>query len=214
MTLDPRDLEPELILAIARGAVGECFGGTPMQISARPWLDVPAATFVSIHHHARRDVGHMRPHDRGRSEQLHGCIGSVEPRRRLVDDLRHNAVLAAFHDSRTRALRSDEFDLVRFSVSILGPHRPLLFRDEAHARAQLRPRVDGVILAWHGHRGLFLPKVWESLPEPAAFLDNLKRKAGLSVDFWAPDIELERFEVLEFDEPYERAAKIAQGWHH
>jgi AmmeMemoRadiSam system protein A len=262
MMLDPRDLEPELILAIARGAVGEHFGGTLMQISERPWLYVPAATFVSIHHHVRRDVvhhvghdvghharrdvghharrddvhhvrrddahhvrrddahhvrrddAHARRDDGGRAEQLHGCIGSVEPRRSLVDDLRHNAVLAAFHDPRTRALRSDEFDLVRFSVSILGPHRPLRFTDEADARSQLRPRVDGVILSWHGHRGLFLPKVWESLPEPAAFLDNLKRKAGLSVDFWAPDIELERFEVLEFDEPYDRAAKIAQGWHH
>lgn len=231
MMLDPRDLEPELILAIARGAVGEYFGGTLMQISVRPWLYVPAATFVSIHHHARRDVVHHARHDVGhhprrdhayqprrdigaRAEQLHGCIGSVEPRRRLVDDLRHNAVLAAFHDPRTRALRSDEFDLVRFSVSILGPRTPLRFTDEADARGQLRPRVDGVILSWHGHRGLFLPKVWESLPEPAAFLDNLKRKAGMSVDFWAPDIELERFEVLEFDEPYDRAAKIAQGWHH
>jgi AmmeMemoRadiSam system protein A len=217
MKLDPRDLEPELILAIARGAVGECFGATRMQISARPWLDIPAATFVSIHHHVRREIGHhARRHvERGaRGEQLHGCIGSVEPRRRLVDDLRHNAVLAAFHDPRTRALRSDELDLVRFAVSILGPHTPLRFTDEADARAQLRPRVDGLILSWHGHRGLFLPKVWESLPEPAAFLDNLKRKAGLSVDFWHPDIQLERFEVLEFDEPYDRAAKIAQGWHH
>jgi AmmeMemoRadiSam system protein A len=212
MTLDARDLEPELILAIARGAVGEYFGATTMQISPRPWLDVRAATFVSIHHHAQlRGDAQLR---NGGSGQLHGCIGSVEPRRSLVDDLRHNAVLAAFHDPRTRALRSDELDLVRFSVSILGPHKPLRFRDEADARAQLRPRVDGVILAWHGHRGLFLPKVWESLPEPAAFLDNLKRKAGLSVDFWHDDIELERFEVLEFDEPYDRAVKIAQGWHH
>lgn len=225
--LDPRDLEPELILAIARGAVGEYFGATVMQISARPWLDVPAATFVSIHHfersghadrrghHAVRHAGHAGHAERaGRGEQLHGCIGSVEPRRRLIDDLRHNAVLAAFHDPRTRALRSDELDLVRFSVSILGPHTPLRFTDEADARARLRPRVDGLILSWHGHRGLFLPKVWESLPEPAAFLDNLKRKAGLCVDFWHADIELERFEVLEFDEPYDRAAKIAQGWHH
>lgn len=211
MPLDPRDLEPELILAIARGAVGEHLGATPMQISARPWLDVPAATFVSIHHvHTERRVGGRG----GRGEQLHGCIGSVEPRRRLVDDLRHNAVLAAFHDPRSRALRSDELDLVRFSVSILGPHTPLSFTDEADARARLRPRVDGVILSWHEYRGLFLPKVWETLPEPAAFLDNLKRKAGLPLDFWHSDIELERFEVLEFDEPHDRAAKIAQGWHH
>jgi AmmeMemoRadiSam system protein A len=206
MSLKARDLEPELILAIARGAVAEHFGATPMQIPTRPWLTELAATFVSIWHVER--TGHTR------GEQLHGCIGSVEPRRRLVDDLRHNATLAAFHDPRTRALRADEFDLVRFSVAILGPHRPLSFTSQADARAGLRPRVDGVILSWHGHRGLFLPKVWEALPDAAVFLDNLKRKAGLPADFWDPDIELERFEVLEFDEPWERAAKIAQGWRH
>ena len=120
--------------------------------------------------------------------------------RSTVELLGFHAPLAAFHDPRTRALRPDELDLVRFSVSILGPCTPLPFSNQADARARLRPRVDGVILAWHGHRGLFLPKVWESLPEPAAFLDNLKRKAGLAPDFWHPDIELERFEVLEFDE--------------
>jgi AmmeMemoRadiSam system protein A len=207
MALQARDLESELILAIARGAVAEQFGATPMQIPARPWLDEHAATFVSIWHVERS--GQL-----ARGEQLHGCIGSVEPRRRLVDDLRHNATLAAFHDPRTRALRADELDRVRFSVAILGPHTPLSFTSEAEARAGLRPRVDGVILSWQGHRGLFLPKVWESLPDAASFLDNLKRKAGLPADFWHPDIELECFEVLEFDEPVERAAKIAQGWRH
>jgi AmmeMemoRadiSam system protein A len=205
--VNARDLEPELILAIARGAVAEHFGATPMQVPARPWLAEPAATFVSIWHVA--PSGHL-----ARGEQLHGCIGSVEPRRSLVDDLRHNASLAAFQDPRTRALRADEFDLVRFSVAILGPHTPLSFTSQAEARASLRPRVDGVILSWHGHRGLFLPKVWESLPDPTAFLDQLKRKAGLPADFWHPDIELERFEVLEFEEPCERAAKVAQGWRH
>lgn len=183
--LDPRELEAELVLAIARAAVAERLGGAPMQVPARPWLSVHAATFVSIHVDGR----------------LHGCIGTVEPRRKLADDLRHNGVLAAFEDPRSRALRRDELELSRFCVAILGPRVPLSFTDEADARARLRPRIDGVILSWHGYRGLFLPKVWESLPEPSAFLANLKRKAGLSSDFWRHDVVLERFEVLEFDEP-------------
>ena len=182
------EFDSGLILAIGRAAVAERFGAAPMHIPPHPWLAEPAATFVTIH----------------RGDQLHGCIGTVEPRRTLADDLRHNAVLSAFEDPRSRALRPDELELVRFSVSILGPHTPMSFRDEADARARLRPRIDGVILSWNGYRGLFLPKVWESLPEPAAFLANLKRKAGLSLDFWHRDVKLERFEVQEFDEPRER----------
>jgi AmmeMemoRadiSam system protein A len=200
MTMTGVPFEPELILAIARSAVAEQLGATSMPIPDRPYLLELAATFVSIHHIARD----------GHGEQLHGCIGCIEPRRRLVDDLRHNASLAAFHDPRSRALRADELDRVRFSVSILGPRTPMTFTSQADARARLRPRVDGVILSWQGHRGLFLPKVWETLPEPAAFLDNLKRKAGLPLDFWHPKLELERFEVLEFDEPRERTT--AQAW--
>jgi AmmeMemoRadiSam system protein A len=184
---DPRELEAELILAIARAAVAERLGAASRQPPARPWLAVHAATFVTI-----RD-----------GEGLHGCIGTVEPRRKLVDDLSHNAVMAAFEDPRSRALRRDELERVRFSVAILGPRSPVSFTDEADARARLRPRVDGLILSWHGYRGLFLPKVWEALPDPAAFLANLKRKAGLALDFWRHDIVLERFEVLEFDEPPE-----------
>ena len=198
MSLDPGERDPDLILAIARGAVAERFGATQMIIPKHAWLDEPAATFVTIH----------------RGEQLHGCIGSLEPRRSLLEDLRHNAIMAAFHDPRTRALRADELELVRFSVSILGPHTPVEFSDEADARRRLRPRIDGLILSYRDYRGVFLPQVWEALPEPGAFLDNLKRKAGLPTNFWNPALKLERFEVLKFEEPRERAARSTQGWHH
>jgi hypothetical protein len=194
----PPELDAELILAIARGAVDERFGATAMIIPAHPWLDQLAATFVTIH----------------RGEQLHGCIGSIDLRLSLREDLRHNAVMAAFHDPRTRALRASELELVRFSVSMLGPHSPLHFDDEADARRRLRPHVDGVILACDGYRGVFLPQVWDSLPEAGAFLDNLKRKAGLPASFWSPMLTLERFEVLEFAEPRTRVAQSTLGWHH
>ncbi|PRQ07681.1 AmmeMemoRadiSam system protein A [Enhygromyxa salina] len=187
--VDPRELDAELVLAIARGAVDERFGATALVPPAHAWLDRPAATFVTIN----------------RGEQLHGCIGSIEVRVSLREDLRHNAVMAAFHDPRTRALRAAELDLVRFSVSVLGPRSALQFSDEADARRRLRPRVDGLIMACNGHRGVFLPKVWDALPEAGAFLDNLKRKAGLAANFWSPTLTLERFEVVEFAEPRTRS---------
>jgi AmmeMemoRadiSam system protein A len=197
LPVEPHELEADVLVAIARGAVAERMGATNMQIPERPWLAKLAATFVTINH----------------GEQLHGCIGSVEPRRALLDDLRHNAVMAAFHDPRTRPLRADELELVTFSISILGPRTPLEFDDEADARRQLRPHVDGVILSYSGYRGLFLPQVWEMLPERGAFLDNLKRKAGLPTTFWNDGITLERFEVTKFGEP-RTGSEHSRGWHH
>ncbi len=196
-TVEPRELEGDVLLAIARGAVAEQFGATAMLIPERPYLAKLAATFVTISF----------------GERLHGCIGSVEPRRPLLEDLRHNAMMAAFHDPRTRALRPDELELVTFSVSVLGPRSPLRFADEADARAQLRPHVDGVILSYAGHRGLFLPQVWDALPDRRAFLDNLKRKAGLAPSFWDDRVALERFEVTKFAEPRPHTEQ-SKGWHH
>jgi len=188
---DPGALDGDAVLAAARGAVAARLRPAHSQpLAALP--EWPAATFVTIY----------------RGPQLHGCIGSLEPRRTLPDDLRHNAIMAAFHDPRSRALRPDELDAAHFGVSILGPRTPLSFTSEADARAQLRPGVDGLVLSWDGHRGVFLPQVWDQLPTPAQFLDQLKRKAGLPTDFWRPELTLERFEVVKFEEPKPRAEEL------
>jgi AMMECR1 domain-containing protein len=61
--------------------------------------------------------------------------------------------------------------------------------------SQLRPGVDGLILEEGGRRGTFLPAVWESLPEPRAFLRELKRKAGLPADHWSDTLRAHRYTV-------------------
>ena len=66
---------------------------------------------------------------------------------------------------------------------------------------QLRPGVDGVILAWRGRRATFLPQVWAELPEPEDFCAALWRKAGLPAGFWAEDLRLSRYTVRHFEGP-------------
>jgi len=57
-----------------------------------------------------------------------------------------------------------------------------------------------LILEQGSNRGTFLPQVWESIPDPAEFLRQLKRKAGLEPDFWAADLRLHRYSVVKFGE--------------
>ena len=159
------------LVARAREAVERSFSRTEARPADEAWWLEPAATFVTL----------------TRGGQLRGCIGSVTPRRGLLEDVEHNARAAAFQDPRFSPLRADELDAVRFEVSLLGPLEPIRFTDEADALRQLRPHVDGVVLSWQRHRALFLPQVWDQLPEPSRFLAALKRKAGLSPDFWAQD---------------------------
>ena len=123
-----------------------------------------------------------------REGELRGCIGTVDAWRPLGEDVRANAVAAAFHDPRFPPLARDEFDDTSIEVSLLGPHEPVPASDEAQALATLRPGVDGVLLECGRRRATFLPQVWEQLPEPREFLRALKRKAGLAGDFWSDEV--------------------------
>ncbi len=150
-----------------------------------PALSQLGATFVTLH---------------GADGQLRGCVGRLEAVRALGDDVRANALAAAFEDTRFAPLRAHEWPGVRVEVSLLSPAEPLAARseDEAVAVAALRPGIDGVIFEWRGARATLLPQVWQQLPDAASFLAALKRKAGLPADFWAPDVRLSRYRVRSF----------------
>jgi AmmeMemoRadiSam system protein B/AmmeMemoRadiSam system protein A len=156
---------------------------------ALPTVDLPAlgkigATFVTLTRHG----------------QLRGCIGSLVPHRSLADDITHNALAAAFRDPRFAPMSTAEWADTQVEVSLLGPAEPLTFRDEADARAQLRPGIDGLVLTSGRHRATFLPQVWAQLPDPADFLAHLKQKAGLAPDAWPADLTLARYQVEKWRE--------------
>lgn len=131
---------------------------------------------------------------------LRGCIGSLEAYQPLVMDVAHNAYAAAFRDPRFSPLMASEFPALEIQISVLSPPTPLHFTDEADLLRQLRPGVDGLILNCRGHRGTFLPSVWESLPRREDFLGELKRKAGLEENFWSRDVEVQRYTTESFSD--------------
>lgn len=183
-SLPQPDERGEILLAAARGAIGERFGAAPLALPSRPWLREPGASFVTL------TLG----------GDLRGCIGSLEAHRPLLEDVQGNAVAAAFRDPRFAPLGNQEFARVRVEVSELSRAEPLEFESESHALSLLRPHVDGLILEYGRQRGTFLPQVWESLPQPEQFLAQLKRKAGLPADFWHEDIRLSRYGVSKWKE--------------
>lgn len=130
--------------------------------------------------------------------ELRGCVGSIAARRALAEDVAHNAYAAAFQDPRFAPLTHDEFGSLETHISVLSPAEPLRFESEAHLLAQLRPGIDGLILSVGARRSTFLPAVWESLPEPRAFLEHLKQKAGLTRDYWSDNIIVERYTTLSW----------------
>ena len=132
------------------------------------------------------------------NDQLRGCIGTLEAHQPLVIDVAHNARAAAFHDPRFGPLSKPEFDRLQIHISILGIPEPMSFNSEQDLIQQLRPGVDGLILTAAGHRGTFLPSVWESLETPEEFFSHLKLKAGLPSSYWSDDIKIERYTTESF----------------
>jgi AmmeMemoRadiSam system protein A len=169
----------------ARSSIRESLGGP---VAARPCggdFEQPAATFVTLHRHG----------------QLHGCMGVVEARRPLADDVHDHAVAAALDDPRAAPLALAQVDDLDVEVSLLTPLERVPALDAAMAAAALRPGIDGVVFAVAGRRSTYLPQVWEDLPEPVDFLRKLRKKAGLPADYWSGDVMIFRYQVRKWGDP-------------
>ncbi len=117
------------------------------------------------------------------AEHLRGCVGTTEAREPLVKSVANSAYSSAFHDSRFTPLVQSEFRKIGMSISILTPPKPIEFESELDLIDQLTPNSNGLIIQADGDcSATFLPSVWKSIPEPKAFLAQLKIKAGLLPD--------------------------------
>jgi AmmeMemoRadiSam system protein A len=133
--------------------------------------------------------------------QLRGCIGTLEPYQPLADDVREHAVAAALDDPRFPPVSEHELHGIEIEVSRLTRPIPLEYKDASDLLSKLRPHVDGVILRDTFRRATFLPQVWEKIPDPAEFLDNLCYKMGASPDLWRrKHVDVLTYQVEEFRE--------------
>lgn len=183
--------ERALMLEVARATIREGLAhGRPLRVDPAEFpehLQHERACFVTLNRHG----------------QLRGCIGHLEPIQPLIADVAENAFAAAFRDPRFPPLQAHETRGLALHISVLGEPEPIAFADEEDLLRQLRPGIDGLILeAPGGHRGTFLPSVWEQLPDRRAFLTHLKLKAGLPADYRDPRLRAWRYTTESFAAPF------------
>ena len=133
--------------------------------------------------------------------QLRGCIGALEPYQSLAEDVREHAIAAALKDPRFPPVREEELSGIRIEVSRMTPPVALEYKDANDLLSKLHPFVDGVILRDGFQRTTFLPQVWEKIPDPADFLDNLCYKMRATPDLWrSKHLDVLTYRVDEFHE--------------
>jgi len=176
----------DTLIALARGAIAAKLERAVKEVNVddTDWLQEARATFVTLTMHG----------------QLRGCIGTLEAHRPLIEDVQANAVAAAFHDPRFSPLGRGEYDDVRIEVSVLSVLEPIHAHNENIALSRISRDIDGVVLKYGMHQSTFLPQVWDQLPDPQQFMEHLKLKAGLSADFWHPEVLLYKYQVSKYRE--------------
>lgn len=181
--------EQKTLLRLAREAMEHAVQGKDL-----PPLDASALT-PSLREHGASFVTLTM------NGQLRGCIGALEARQSLAEDVREHAVAAALEDPRFPPVSEDELSGINIEVSRLTRPVPLQYKDADDLLSKLRPHVDGVILSEGFRRATFLPQVWEKIPDPSAFLDNLCYKMGANPTAWrARHLEVLTYQVEEFYE--------------
>lgn len=153
------------VLAFVRGVIAAELNGAPAPAAPElPPLRAKGACFVTLHD----AFGGLR-----------GCIGNLEAYEPLGDNLRHNALNAAFRDPRFPPLEPEELSEIRLEVSLLSAPEPIAGPEDFVVGRH------GIILQQDGRSAVFLPQV---APEQGwdreTTLDFLARKAGLPEDAW------------------------------
>ena len=171
------DAQQRSLVEIARAAVTEAITGRHVEAPRPDHLDrLPGATgaFVTL----KRDG------------QLRGCIGTLECRLPLADEIARVAVSAAREDPRFDPLRPAELDDLDVEVSVLGPLEEIDPRDPG----AIEIGRHGLVVEQGDRRGLLLPQVatewgWDRVQ----FLSHTCAKAGLTPDCWQRGAKFYRF---------------------
>ena len=176
------------LLGLARQAIETGLDtGRRTRIDLADWpgpLREPGAAFVTL---------------RSSDGELLGCIGSLQARQPLVDDIAEHAFDAAFRDPRFPPLTREWASGMVIDVSVLTAPEPFPCSSYAQLLAEV-PVGSGVTVTSGRHRATFLPAVWAQLPEPATFLAALWRKAGLQPGDWPAGTRIEVYDSEEFAE--------------
>jgi AmmeMemoRadiSam system protein A len=177
----PSESDRKSILELARHAVVEAV------CHKRPLETIPQTEFFETHCGV-----FVTLHVRGR---LRGCIGVVQAKERLGENVARCAAGAVLEDPRFGPLHPEDLAQMEIEISLLSPLQRI-------QPEQIEIGKHGLLVEQGIRRGLLLPQVAvEHRLGTEAFLRETCHKAGLEPDAWkAPDASIYGFTCEIFQE--------------
>ena len=106
---------------------------------------------------------------------------------------------AALFDPRFPPVSQEELPQIKIEISILSEIKKITgLETPEQLLAYLEKKQPGLeikTLTYPIREATFLPQVWQDVPEPEEFLNNLCLKAGLPADYWK---DLKKVELWEY----------------
>ena len=168
------ETQQRALIEIARDAVRAGVAGREPRVAIENEFPDASGAFVTLKKHG----------------ELRGCIGTLECRRGLAEEVARVAVSAALEDPRFAPVSPAELDDLDVEVSVLGPLEPI---DPADPSA-IEIGRHGLVVELGPRRGLLLPQVatdWQM--DRDTFLAHTCAKAGLPADCWRRGAKVYRF---------------------
>lgn len=183
------DAQRRALLALARESVEATVLGRAL--ATRPDLRLPAASgvFVTLKHDG----------------QLQGCLGTLECRRSLFEEVVRCAAEAATIDPRFVPVSAQQLARLSVEVSVLGPLEPIDL--SLPPDTQIAIGLHGLVIERGRRRGVLLPQVASERRWSAEhFLQQVCIKAGLEPAAYRRGALVYRFEAEVFGaDPHETA---------
>jgi AmmeMemoRadiSam system protein A len=183
------DTDRSFLLSLARQSIENSVLGKPIPVleleSLSPLLQEQGASFVTL-----TSRGYLR-----------GCVGALEPYQSLAEDVREHAIAAALQDYRFPPVQAEEINDIEIEISYLTHPEVLKYENPIELPKILRPSIDGVVIRDGMRRATFLPQVWEKIPDPEEFLEQLCMKMGSPANLWRrKKLDVMTYQVEEFHE--------------
>jgi AmmeMemoRadiSam system protein A len=173
------DEQKAQLVAIAREAVRSAATDARATITVEGEFPSATGAFVTIK----------------RGGRLRGCIGTLECRGPLAEEVARVAMSAALEDPRFEPLEASELDDLGIEVSVLGPLEPIDPLDPA----SFVVGQHGLVVEQGRRRGLLLPQVaTERDWSREEFLSQTSAKAGLPPEAWRQGARVWRFAAIVF----------------